>query len=169
MKNYFFAASFPYAASAAVLDIHLLQKGDVNKNYIVDITDISLILNSCLGSDTLTSDERLIADIDGDGTVDAFDAAMIDRLIYSPGISDGDVDQNTEINSYDYAMLRNYIECREDILSTEHLNADYTDLISAYGEGRIITPQYYAADLNMDKSVDGLDLIYLELLMNSII
>ena len=157
------------AASAVVLDIHLLQKGDVNKNYVVDITDISLILNSCLGSDSLTPEERLIADIDDDGTVDAFDAAMIDRLIYAPGISDGDVDQNTEINSYDYAMLRNYIECREDILSTANLNADYAGLISAYGEGRIITPQYYAADLNKDKSADGLDLIYLELLMNSII
>lgn len=47
-------------------------------------------------------------------------------------------------------------------MSTENLDSRYDTLVAKYGEGVIITQNYYSADINGDKTVDAFDLYYLD-------
>lgn len=80
----------------------------------------------------------------------------------------GDVNQDGEVNEVDYAMVKSYVECTNDLLSTDYLESRYDTLKTQYPEGTIITQQYYCADYDGDKSVDAFDLFYLDKRLNNI-
>ena len=81
----------------------------------------------------------------------------------------GDVNQDGEINQADYAMLKVCVLCENDLLDKSYLTAEYDSFKDDYDTGVIITQQYYCADINGDKSVDGLDLVFLDLYRNGVI
>ncbi len=163
-----YEANINISQDAQNIDIHFLQKGDLDMNYIVDMNDISLILSAAAGNNILSAEEIEIADMNNDGLVDAFDAAAVERLQYYPDISIGDINFDNEINAADYAMVKQHVLCNTDLMSTSNLNAErYALLISIYGEGVIITQQYYSADIDKDKAVDGFDALDLSYRINN--
>ncbi len=83
-------------------------------------------------------------------------------------IAKGDVNQDGEVNEVDYAMVKSYVECTNDLLSTDYLESRYDTLKTQYPEGTIITQQYYCADYDGDKAVDAFDLFYLDKRINNI-
>jgi uncharacterized repeat protein (TIGR02543 family) len=83
-------------------------------------------------------------------------------------IDKGDVNQDGEVNEVDYAMVKSYVECTNDLLSTDYLESRYDTLKTQYPEGTIITQQYYCADYDGDKAVDAFDLFYLDKRINNI-
>lgn len=55
--------------------------GDVNDDGKVDSTDYNLIVYHSLGIETLTDDQLVAADLNGDGVVDLFDASVLDLVM----------------------------------------------------------------------------------------
>lgn len=55
--------------------------GDVNTDGTVDISDLVLVQKFILGKIDLTAEQRIRADMDADGFIDAFDTAFIRRAI----------------------------------------------------------------------------------------
>ncbi|MDO4847982.1 MAG: hypothetical protein Q3968_07640, partial [Clostridiaceae bacterium] len=115
------------------------------------------------------------ADLNGDGAVDAFDAAELDRIFYEPDTDDGDVNQDGNIDLADYAMVKAHISGVDldenhpaNLLDKSYLTAEYDSIKDSYDDGVIITPVYYNADINKDKAVDAFDLFYLDKLYNNI-
>ena len=86
----------------------------------------------------------------------------------SSSINRGDVNVDGEVNEVDYAMVRSYVECTNDLLSTDYLDSKYDVLKTQYPAGTIITQQYYSADYDGDKAVDAFDLFYLDKRINNI-
>ena len=143
--------------------------GDMNSDKVFDINDIGAILSASVGSLNMSEIQEIVADYNLDGVVDAFDAAELDRIMYSVNTAKGDVNQDGEINEVDYAMVKSYVECTNDLLSTDYLESRYDTLKTQYPEGTIITQQYYCADIDSDKAVDAFDLFYLDKRINNLI
>ena len=157
--------------SPQTFDIRLLQMGDVNKDYTVDITDIGIILSAAAGSTALTSEQLSLADMNADGKADAFDAAAVDRLAVYSDIPMGDVNLDGEVDIDDYTLIHSYLSgaADGDLIKTDNLDSRYTDIIPLYSEGTVITQQYYSADLDSDTAVDAFDLFFLDKKLNNII
>ena len=68
--------------SAQVHDITLIRKGEVTKDGVIDINDISMIISASVGETDVSFENPLLADMNEDSVVDAFDAAILDRLLY---------------------------------------------------------------------------------------
>lgn len=142
---------------------------DINEDGYEDINDIAFIISASVGEITMTASQEAKADLNGDGVVDAFDAAELDRIMFSVNTAKGDVNQDGEVNEVDYAMVKSYVECTNDLLSTDYLESRYDTLKTQYPEGTIITQQYYCADYDCDKAVDAFDLFYLDKRINNLI
>ncbi|MBO4338518.1 MAG: leucine-rich repeat protein [Clostridia bacterium] len=80
-----FTSTLTINGSSATFDILIRQKGDVTLDGTVDVADISLIINSAVNKSALSAEKIEIGDMNGDGVIDAFDAAEIDRLFYLYG------------------------------------------------------------------------------------
>lgn len=142
---------------------------DINEDGVMDVNDIGFIISASAGLVTMTASQEAKADLNGDGVVDAFDAAELDRIMFSVNTAKGDVNQDGEVNEVDYAMVKSYVECTNDLLSTDYLESRYDTLKTQYPEGTIITQQYYCADYDCDKAVDAFDLFYLDKRINNLI
>lgn len=55
--------------------------GDVNFDGFVNLTDYSLLCSACVGAISLSADAKSAGDLNGDGAVDAFDAAALNMLL----------------------------------------------------------------------------------------
>ena len=142
---------------------------DINEDGYEDIDDIAFIISASVGAITMTASQEAKADLNNDGVVDAFDAAKLDRILFSVNTAKGDVNQDGEINEADYAMVKSYVECKSDLLSTDYLDSRYDTLKTQYPQGTIITQQYYCADYDCDKAVDAFDLFYLDKRINVLV
>ena len=63
---------------------------DINEDGVEDINDIGFIISASVGEVDMTDVQALKADLNSDGTVDAFDAACLDRFFFT---------ENSEINN----------------------------------------------------------------------
>jgi hypothetical protein len=135
----------------------------------IDINDIGAVISASAGNLNMTEVQEIVADYNLDGVVDGFDAAEVDRYVYSINTAKGDVNQDGEVNQADYAMVKAYVQCTNDLLSTDYLDSRYDTLKTQYPEGTIITQQYYCADYDGDKAVDAFDLFYLDKRINNLI
>jgi len=142
--------------------------GDVDENGILDINDIGMILSASVANITLTNRQFDIADINKDDTVDAFDAAQLDRTIYLPNSQLGDVNIDGEVNLTDYVMVKNHVAGSSDLMSSNYLDSRYDNIVDCVGEGVIVTSPFLLADINSDRSVDAFDLFYLNKKLNSL-
>ncbi len=148
--------------------------GDMDSDKAFDFGDISAILSASVGSlENMTEIQQTVADYDLDGVVDGFDAAEVDRYVYSINTAKGDVNQDGNTDLADYAMTKAHISgvavdsnTPANLLSTDYLETRYDTLKAQYPEGTIITQQYYCADVNSDKAVDAFDLFYIDKLIN---
>ena len=61
----------------------VITNHDINDDGIEDINDISFIISAAAGNSTMTSSQLAKADLNSDGVVDGFDAAWLDRYIFS--------------------------------------------------------------------------------------
>ena len=150
---------------------------DINEDGAKDTLDIEFIIGVYAGDITdATASQLAKADIDGDGTVDNFDAVELERTFAVNNAARGDVNQDGEENLADYALIKAYIsgEAVEgvqtaDLMATSYLDsAIYADLITEYGDGVMVTQQYYCADVNADKAVDAFDLFYVDKHINGL-
>jgi len=57
------------------------DRGDVNNDGVIDVRDVRLILQAALGLVTLTEDEQVLADVNGDGQVTRADAEALARKL----------------------------------------------------------------------------------------
>jgi len=150
--------------------------GDMNSDKEIDFDDISAILSASVGSlESITDIQQTVADYDLDGAVDGFDAAEVDRYVYSINTAKGDVNQDGEIDLADYAMTKAHISgvavdinTPANLLDKSYLTAEYDGIKDNYPNGTIITQQYYCADYDGDKAVDAFDLFYLDKRINNI-
>ena len=148
--------------------------GDMDSDKAFDFGDISAILSASVGSlENMTEIQQTVADYDLDGVIDGFDAAEVDRYVYSVNLMKGDVNQDGDIGLVDYAMTKSHLSgvavdnnTPANLLSTDYLETRYDTLKTQYPEGTIITSQYYCADVNSDKAVDAFDLFYIDKLIN---
>ena len=148
---------------------------DINEDGAEDVNDIGYIVSASLGDVTLTAEQETKADLNGDGIVDAFDAAELDRILFANGSDKGDVDQDGDIDLVDYAMVKAHISGVDsdenhpaNLLDKSYLTAEYDSIKDNYPNGTIITQQYYCADYDGDKAVDAFDLFYLDKRINNI-
>ena len=131
------------------------QKGDVNKDGIIDFYDANLIAQYTVNNKIEIDLEQ--ADIDGNGKIDVFDAVKLSKTLkgldetttglldeqienankYSMTAIFGDVDNNGEVNINDLVFLNQYLLDKESITLTEE--------------------QLCSADVNMDGKVDLAD------------
>ena len=153
------------------------EKGiyDINEDGFEDINDIAFIISACVGEAEMTASQSAKADLNGDGIVDAFDAAWLDRYFYSPEAQDGDVNQDGTFDLVDYALVKAHISGVDsdedhpaDLLDKSYLGTEYSYFKDSYDDGVIITPVYYNADINKDKAVDAFDLFYLDKRINGL-
>ena len=136
---------------------------DINEDGTEGIDDIAYIISASQGDISMTPAQTARADIDGDGVVDGFDAAELDRILFGYTNPKGDVNQDGIVNSLDYAMLKSYVLCDNvDLLNKNYLDSEYDSIKDNYGNRVIITQNYYCADFNGDKSVDAFDVYYLD-------
>ncbi|MCR4594100.1 MAG: hypothetical protein K5761_03505 [Clostridiales bacterium] len=98
-----------------------------------------------------------------------FDAAELDRILFNHNNPTGDVNQDGTVDSNDYAMLKEYVLCQTDLLDKSNLTGEYDAIKDNYENRVIITQKYYCADYDHDKSVDGIDLFYLDNRINNLI
>ncbi len=142
---------------------------DINEDGAEDFGDIEFIIDASQGLID-SSDHRLNkADLDHDGVVDGFDAAELDRILFNHNNPTGDVNQDGTVDSNDYAMLKAYVLCQTDLLDKSNLTGEYDAIKDNYEDRVIITQKYYCADYDHDKSVDGIDLFYLDNRINNLI
>ena len=66
-----------YANDNSYTFVALYDSGDVNGDDTLDLTDYALIANATVGAIDLTDVEKIAADLNCDGAVDAFDAALL--------------------------------------------------------------------------------------------
>jgi len=153
-----------------VFDIRLWQMGDVNKSGSADITDIGIILSAYAGETELTKEEAALADMNGDGIIDAFDAAAVDRLAVYFDITIGDVNLDGYVDLSDYTEIKNHLtgNTQSNLLKTDNLDSRYDGIYPLYSNGTVITQQYYSADMNADKAVDAFDLFGLDKILNNL-
>lgn len=57
-------------------NVQITPRGDVNKDYSVDLQDIVIVLNSFLGK-TADEESSVLCDLNGDGTVDVEDVVIV--------------------------------------------------------------------------------------------
>ena len=55
--------------------------GDLDRSGSVDNTDFDIMMQAAVGSVNLTNTQKLLADINGDGVIDGFDVAALDRSV----------------------------------------------------------------------------------------
>jgi hypothetical protein len=169
--------SFTFTAGeSSYILCQLWQKGDVNKSATVDIDDISLIIDATAGNMALTAAQNEIADMNSDGLADAFDAAQIDRLTDYSEIITGDVDLDGDCDITDYELAKAHLSGVDfdathpaDLLNIYYLDSRYDGIKNLYGEGTIITQQYYSADINTDRAVDVFDMFFIDRILNSLV
>ena len=66
-----------YANSNGYTFVVLNTRGDINGDDTLDITDYAMIANATVGASELTGVAKIAADLNSDGAVDAFDAALL--------------------------------------------------------------------------------------------
>ena len=62
-----------------------ILRGDVNKNGKLDTEDVNLILRTVYGNLRLTTEQKLLADLDGDGKITRNDAQRLLEIIRKAG------------------------------------------------------------------------------------
>ena len=149
---------------------------DINEDGYEDIDDIAFIISASVGAITMTASQEAKADLNNDSVVDAFDAAELDRFIYSVNTAKGDVNQNGTVDLADYAMTKAHISgiavdanTPANLLDKSYLSSEYDTVKDNYDDGVIITQQYYCADMDSDKAVDAFDLFYLDKRINGLV
>ncbi len=82
-KNYHltFSGSLTVNGSSASFDITLVKKGEVTSDGEVDLNDLGMIISHSVGEISFNSSQIELADMNEDGVVDGFDAAILDRLL----------------------------------------------------------------------------------------
>ncbi|MDO4846659.1 MAG: dockerin type I domain-containing protein [Clostridiaceae bacterium] len=148
---------------------------DINEDGFEDIDDIAYIISASVGDVTLTERQAEKADFNADGVVDAFDAAELERILFLADADKGDVDQDGDLDLDDYAMIKAHISGVDsdanhpaNLLDKSYLPAVYDSVKDSYGDGVIITQQYYCADYDSDKAVDAFDLFCLDKYLNGL-
>ncbi|MGN0554866.1 MAG: dockerin type I repeat-containing protein [Candidatus Fimenecus sp.] len=61
--------------------VALNARGDVNGDGNLDLTDYAMIVNATVGASELTGVAKIAADLNSDGAVDAFDAALLNLCL----------------------------------------------------------------------------------------
>lgn len=61
--------------------VDLIQKGDVNRDGVIDQADVDMIGDAAVQSVTLSEDQKKYADINGDGYVDSIDMGQANLII----------------------------------------------------------------------------------------
>ncbi len=152
-----------------------LLVGDLDFDGVIDINDIGAVISASAGNLNLTEVQEIVADYNLDGAVDGFDAAELDRYVYSINTAKGDVNQDGDIGLADYAMTKAHISgvavdnnTPANLLDKSYLTSEYDSIKDNYPNGTIITQQYYCADYDGDKAVDAFDLFYLDKRINNI-
>ena len=168
--------TFTMPASDVTVTAVFREQGiyDINEDGVEDINDIAFIISACVGEVEMTASQSAKADLNGDGAVDAFDAAELDGILFANGSDKGDVDLDGDIDLVDYAMVKAHISGvysdenhPANLLDKSYLTAEYDSIKDSYDDGVIITPVYYNADINKDKAVDAFDLFYLDKIINA--
>ena len=55
---------------------------DINEDGVEDVNDIGFIISASVGEVEMTALQSAKADLNDDGVVDAFDAAVLDRIMF---------------------------------------------------------------------------------------
>ncbi|MBQ5995385.1 MAG: leucine-rich repeat protein [Clostridia bacterium] len=151
--------------------------GDMDSDGTIDINDIGAVISASVGLlQNMTEVQQIVADYNLDGAIDGFDAAEVDRYVYSINTAKGDVNQDGNTDLADYAMTKAHISgvavdnnTPANLLDKSYLTAEYDSIKDNYPNGTIITQQYYCADYDGDKAVDAFDLFYLDKRINNLI
>ena len=150
--------------------------GDMDSDGTIDNNDIGAVISASAGNLNMTEVQEIVADYNLDGAIDGFDAAEVDRYVYSINTAKGDVNQDGNTDLADYAMTKAHISgvavdnnTPANLLDKSYLTSEYDSIKDNYPNGTIITQQYYCADYDCDKAVDAFDLFYLDKRINNLI
>lgn len=107
-----FSADTKISADTAVWVKDGVIVGDINGDLAIDSTDVELLVNQVLKSDsTLTADERTASDIDANGTLDISDiTALIDKTI-TPDTLPAVPDTRNKTENLNVIILGNSFAC----------------------------------------------------------
>ena len=70
-----------YYDVTATFDVDVFDKGDVNRDFSLNVVDVTAIQKSVAELTTLDDFEQQLADMNKDGTCDVTDATMLQLLI----------------------------------------------------------------------------------------
>ncbi len=70
-------ANFTAVSNPSLPAIQNFQAGDVNMDHVINCSDVSMIVNAIAGTITLTPQQTLLADVNGDGRITSADAMKL--------------------------------------------------------------------------------------------
>lgn len=136
-----FAETFANENGFVFVDLNDIMLGDMDFDGTLTPNDYAIYRSSITCSRKMTKYEELAADLNLDGTADAFDVIYLQALINDKTAKiNGDVNGDGKINGDDYTFLLNVVKC------------------DCQGVGENFVRR---SDLNGDGAVDAFDIIYL--------
>lgn len=85
------------------------DKGDVNRDGNIDISDLSLLKKYINGKVTFVSEQKKLADVNGDGKINDEDVKALNTMIGGINYDMGDVDRDKQVTIYDAQLVLNFI------------------------------------------------------------
>jgi hypothetical protein len=120
--------------------------GDTNNDFVIDSVDLYILHGAVLGTLSLTNEQKVAADVNGDNALTPTDESLLKNYIMSyPGdigatgtyyyVTYGDVEIDGDITIGDYYFLQSYVN----------------------GQSGMSFKQLSAADVNRDGTINGTD------------
>lgn len=138
------------------------RTGDVDFDGIITDNDANMIIQFTIGGQVATDEQRIRADVNADGTINAADASIVKNksideksvLFNTDKIVSGNEKDPLTIKKGDTVQLKGYIEAYSEITYSWKVGQGYEEYISIDEKGNVTVKE------NVEESVKGAYVIF---------